>query len=400
MKPSGEFTFLLHCVRIRIADEQTHDLSLPLVNWESLIKLAQRHRLVPHVCEALGMSNWDGVPDWAKRKLKRLQKSVGMKSCQLAGELTTIFDQFGKAGIPIRSFKGPTLAVETHGGLQRRQFNDLDLLIHPQDLWDSLSIFRQIGYQAGIAGLDQLSSRRTKKLAARNYEMSLLRPGANGVTLVDLHWRHSNVESFFPTDHGTLFDGDTTCEIGSHVIPTMPMKQQVSYLAYHACKHQCMRLTWLCDFAVAIGKLPRNEWAAFLRELNISCRRMVVCLLLLLEKLSLIEPLEPDIANLANWRNKLESVIHQMYEVLTSSTVTPLLGAYQTGMWQWRLSGRMSSFAKTFLSAALPAEQDLLRPGISGPWSSRFETILGKLLSRPVSVDSRPAPMETGNAQL
>lgn len=380
MEPSRELAFLLYCVGLRTAQTQGKQTCLQRHlpnNWRRFIRMAQRHRLVPHVCDALRLNGWNDVPDSARDKLKALYKTVVMKNCRLGAELKVIVEQFRKVGIPIRPFKGPTLAIETQGGLECRQFNDLDLMINPANLNAALKVLQDCGYHPELSGVDKLSQRRTRQLTARNNELTLTCSRPNGVIAVDLHWRYSTSNSFFETSHDKLFCSEDNCMLGGSKIPTIPMNQQIVYLAYHACKHQCMRLGWLCDFAVAINQIPRKDWAAFISELESNCRRMVICALLMLEKCSLVELLEDCIPDAVGWRRQFEPVTNRMYEVMTAEKAVLLLGAFATGVWQLRVSGRVRAFTQTFFQAILPAQHDLLQPGMLGPWQSRFKTICG-----------------------
>lgn len=387
MTLSVPFAFLVKCVSNLFFGDSSYSTSVgqfSAIQWSQLIELAHRHRLVPHVCKTLSENGWQNVPDSAIQKLKAMQQSVVMNNCRLSAELGKIVERFDTAGLSLRPFKGPTLAIEAYGGLECRQFNDLDLMVRPDDVVEALNIFREIGYQPDLRGIDALPHHRLRYLLARTNELELHRLDGDRLIKVDLHWRYSSTQSFFETRHSQLFcDGDGR-QLGCD-IPTMPMEHQVVYLAYHACKHQCLRLSWLCDFAVSVHKISRKDWPIFLERLSCNSRRMVICALLMLEKLSLIDSLDVEISDISVWRKRLRQVTDCMYAVMTAEDAVHLRGSFRTGLWQWHVSGRIRPFFETVFRAPLPAEHDLLQTGLMGPWLSRFRTIFHKATAAPIN---------------
>ncbi len=64
------------------------------------------------------------------------------------GELLGIADLFGEKHIRFATFKGVALAISLYGDISRREFNDIDLIVHEADLETAESCLRSRGYRA------------------------------------------------------------------------------------------------------------------------------------------------------------------------------------------------------------------------------------------------------------
>jgi len=293
MDASAEFEFLVDCIRHRVDEDlvgrRDPKNRIEHIDWSAFMALTQRHKVVPHVFAALCNDHVESVPSYVTNQLNDLQQRSVMNNMRLAHELRRVVAACGENGVPVVAFKGPTLAMELYGGLQHRQFNDLDVMIRPQDLPVSLTALQRLGYLAEGRSIQQLDDKRLRQLSGRFHDHTLRRHDAQGCVKLDLHWRYSDDPAFFATRSDELFTGDAHCHIGEDRINTVPFAQNVAYLAFHACKHQCMRLSWLCDFGVAMNQMPRDQWPHFLANLRPGEYRFVVCALLMLERLSLTE---------------------------------------------------------------------------------------------------------------
>ena len=114
---------------------------------------------------------------------------------------------------------------------------------------------------------------------------------------VDLHWRLSNDDTFFTNVPESLFDDATETTISGQPILTMPTRQLVSYLAFHGGNHRWMRLSWLCDLAHAMRRIPQERWPDLLDEAaRCNAERYLIGGLLLLERLQFVNELSDTIS--------------------------------------------------------------------------------------------------------
>ncbi len=363
---------MLGCVRNQIADEPISDRliqELSNLSDDRFLKLVRRHRVTPLVCASLVGLRDTGVTVPIIDQLARRQLSIARKNQRLVQELCQIVTLLKDQKIQVWPFKGPVLAKDVYGGLHRRQFIDLDLLITPDDLVPTLEVLQSLGYRNADAAVENLSGKRLRQFLRRFKSHTVIHPG--GRSSVDVHWRLSEDAGLFSLPFEELIASPTTCHVGGIDFPTMPADVAVQYLAFHACKHGCTRLSWLCDFAMAARKIRPEDWNSTLQELPQQSSRMVAAALMMLENLSLTAPLDQHIDQFETWRSTLEVPVSMMMDALYSDDEKYINGT-NVGLLRWKLSGNFRYFVDSLFRAVLPKQDDLAEAGILKPHLSRW----------------------------
>ncbi|MCA9049853.1 MAG: nucleotidyltransferase family protein, partial [Planctomycetaceae bacterium] len=262
--------------------------------------------------------------------------------------------------------------------------SDLDVVIHPKDLLRALTCLQELGYHVDHPPIHQLRGVRLQQLVRRFHEHSLFAVRGGTPVKVDLHWRLSDDNDYFPTDFDALLTSSASCVIGGRNVRTLSSVSQLTYLAFHAGGHQCHRLSWLFDFAVAADRIADQEWNSLLTPMSPTIRRMVICVLLTLESLSLTKPLDHRIDNVDQWRAALQPAVQAMIRCMTDDPGELLGGAWNVGQWRYRLTGRFRPWFNSMVKAVLPGPQDLLQPGLLSPYVSRWRYIVHKSMASAV----------------
>lgn len=378
---SVEWQLMLACACNQITDELISDRliqEIPRLNVDRFLKLVRRHRVTPLVCSSLVGLRDAGVPVPIMEPLAKRQLTIARKNMRLAEELGQIAKLLHDQGIPVWPFKGPILAVDVCGGLHRRQFIDLDLLIRPGDLVPTLEVLQSLGYRNADAAVENLSGKRLRQFLKRFKSHTVIHPG--GRSSVDIHWRLSEDAGLFSRSFEELISSDSSCRVGGVHFPTMPANVAVQYLAFHACKHGCTRLSWLCDFALAARKIDPHDWNSMLRELPQQTVRMIAAALIMIENLSLIGPIDQHVDQFEAWRHRLKFPTAMMMSALYSDDEKAINGA-NVGLLRWKLSGNIRYFVDSLFRAVLPKQDDLAKAGVLKPHLSRWNH-LAKLASR------------------
>lgn len=374
---SLEWEFLLTCVRTQLTESafEFDDGSVAQLDWDRFLHLSQRHRVAPHVHAALSASPGLRIPDTVTEQLSKLQADVVEKNLQLTAELLKLLREFDSRDLPVIPFKGPVLAFDLYGGLHRRQFVDLDILVKPDSLLDALRALKKLGYRNTDSALDNLSGRRLVKFLRRFKSHTLIHSSRKFT--VDLHWRLSEDAALYSVPFDELLSAGSSCEISGEVVRTMSPRRSLEYLAFHACKHGCMRLSWLCDVAWAARRIPDANWNSMLEEQRPEVARMIVAAMLMLESLSLTDPLMKRIDNIESWRRKLSHPLSIMQHALLAEKGRSVHGA-NVGLLRWKLSGNLKFFVDSILRMVMPKQYDLVEPGIIGPHLSRWNYLAGR----------------------
>ena len=102
------------------------------LDWPRLNQMAAEHAVQPHLY--LRLEHLETLPPAALNSMRAQYYASSLSNLKLARELVRLTDRLSEAGVPAVAFKGPVLALKLHGDLSLRQFNDLDLLVRPQDV--------------------------------------------------------------------------------------------------------------------------------------------------------------------------------------------------------------------------------------------------------------------------
>lgn len=379
---------MLNCVREHISGSscaQERQNLVAGIDWGRFLKIAQQHRVVPHVCATLITTSSSDMPDSVVKRLSKLQLGIARKNMRLTGELRQILSDLSDQNVQAIPFKGPILAIDLYGGLHRRQFIDLDLLIRPEDLVPTLAVLQRRRYTHANRAVENLSGDRLKQFLKRFKSHTVL--DSKRTYSIDVHWRLSEDATLFAIPYDELFTTDSHCDIGGTIVPTMTTEQAVPYHAFHACKHGCTRLSWLCDFAHYAKRIPDDGWNQLLDSQPRQTARMVVAALMMLQNLSLIDALDDRIDNMTVWRRKLGYATAMMMRALCSEDDRAINGA-NVGLLRWKLSGNPRYFVDSLFRAVLPKQDDLVESGLLKPHFSRWSY----LIKRGTKVVTRRPP--------
>lgn len=253
LTPDPEVDLLVRCVdpapdgsdeagiRSLLADEP---------DWEHLLDLGRAHGVIPLVNRTLGSRFDDELPPDIRSSLAEQARSTALQNMRLATELHAIADDFEEGGIRWLPFKGPVLAEAVYGDLTHREFKDLDVLVHPEDLSRAVDRLEARGYEwrDGVPRLDDsllLGGPFTKALES---EYTLCRSGLE----LEVRCSVGDPEKPFTPAFGTLWSRRTTVDVAGQELPALAPTDRLLVLAFHGTKHNWHLLKWICDFGTAV----------------------------------------------------------------------------------------------------------------------------------------------------
>src|ERR1043166_3434341 len=118
-----EQDLLLCCATTSLDDQRRARLRRLLaekINWQYLINLAERHRLMPLLHLHLQSAPSGTAPDAQLKLLEDRFRNSLISNLLLTSELRSLLDLFEASGIRAIPFKGPTLAVAAYGDIGLR----------------------------------------------------------------------------------------------------------------------------------------------------------------------------------------------------------------------------------------------------------------------------------------
>ena len=171
------------------------------------------------------------------------------------------------------------------GGLSLRQFNDIDLLVHPDDFDRASCVIKRIGYQLRR----QLSPRQEVYEARRRGQ--LIYRDDRGL-LVELHWRLTFGREPGLVGFGDLWSRRLGVDLVGGQVYTFCIEDLMLYLMVHGGSHRWPFLLWLCDCAELMRRHPDVNWQSLVRHAREArCERMLsVAVTLLAEVLGVLAP--------------------------------------------------------------------------------------------------------------
>ena len=135
---------LLHILQ----SDPTAALDLSEAGWQRVLDQATRHGVGPVVFKRLKYLDLESAPPPAVwTSLRDQYAASAARNLGIAGELNRILRRLHSARVPVMVMKGAHLSQAVYQDLALRTMNDIDLLVHPQDLAAAEQELLQAGYQ-------------------------------------------------------------------------------------------------------------------------------------------------------------------------------------------------------------------------------------------------------------
>lgn len=258
MPPHGiEFDLLCAIARPTPDLERAHELLKRDVELDVLFSLAEWHGVRPAVA---GLAGIDDTPERStelKQRVRGFERSHAPRALAMAGELARVGSALRAAGIPFVAFKGPILALQLYGGLSRREYIDIDLLVAPRHAEAAKTLLASFGYRN-----TQGDPAFVRTFLGAQGQVALKRPDlAIGI---DLHWTFTGRKLPFPLSPDEVWSRLDTVMLAGQAVPTLVPEDLALLLAGHGTKETWSQLKWVADFACLVERHRELDWARLL----------------------------------------------------------------------------------------------------------------------------------------
>lgn len=211
------------------------------LDWERLLMLATRHRMLPLLWWHLKTEK-QALPEPCVELLQRAFLANATQMLRLSAELLELSRLFAGRGIAMVPYKGPALGAYLYENVALRHAGDLDLLVRRADVGRARAILLDRGYRPRHA----LSRGGEQFMLRSRYSEELDR--VDGLS-VELHWAFTNGDVRLPLDLDVLAPRLRTMQLGGGVLPMFGREDLLVILCVHGSKHRWDRLEWLCGIA-------------------------------------------------------------------------------------------------------------------------------------------------------
>jgi hypothetical protein len=268
MNPLGvgtrpEIALLLSCSRATIDSkhaDRVKEISRNNIDWSCLLRLAERHGLMPLLFHHLNSICPEAVPGPILSRLKNYFNANLGYNRFLTGELLRLLNLFENHGIPGIPFKGPVLASLVYGDIGLREFLDLDILIHKKDFMKVKSLLLSEGY----VSVDGLNADQDEALirSLHDYHFKHTKTGVD----IDIHWGFVPKEFSSTVNADRLWPSIQVARLGGEEIQTLTPEDLLLILCIHGYKHCWEALGWICDVAGLIQTHQKMDWKGVMEE--------------------------------------------------------------------------------------------------------------------------------------
>lgn len=276
------------------------------VNWDRLLFLAARHGLKPLLFRALDSAASGSVPPQVLEDLRRFYRQNTRRNLYLAYKLSALVEQFRQRDIPVIVFKGPALASQAYGDLALRQFQDLDILIHPQDFSSAYHLLLQMGWQSERP----VSQGQKAALLQEEADFPELPFKDSANALLELHWAVSLQREIYPLPQDFLWQNPGQVALPGGPAATFSPERALWVSCIHGARHEWANWKWIADLAFLCAAHPNIHWAVELDRYAGFGFKNVVCLGLALVEALTGQPAAPELKGL-KYSPSIEKIVRQ-----------------------------------------------------------------------------------------
>jgi hypothetical protein len=259
-----ETNLIVLCARTFLSNSEAFVLRSALaepLDWSVLESSAENHAVMPLVAYVLSQHGTGLVPQDSWKRLQDRLRCVARNNLAWVQEWLKVLEALAEAGIPVISFKGPTLGLMAYRNLALREFTDLDLLVQPCDVLKTRGVLVRIGYALDSVVSDDTDAALTR---SSNRQISFANKKEREMML-DLHWGVLPEEFSFQLDVGQLFAFASVERHERISFLSVSPEHLLLLLCAHGTKHCWSNLRWLCDVACHVRSNPNLNWDLCIR---------------------------------------------------------------------------------------------------------------------------------------
>ena len=234
------------------------------MDWTRVTRLSRRHRVGGLFSNALDHAKIN-PPEPARDLLARHGREVAFHELSVASELSRLIGLLGGQSVKPIVLKGLSVAVQSYGRVGLRQNRDIDLLIPPGQLVQSISLLLEDGY-IQVEPAEVLSPRELLEWMKSHKDLAYRH--SRRPFIVELHWR--------------LFDNaelDRSLGVGDPIELALPSgvtfnalrdSAAFAYMSAHGAQHAWSRLKWLADFSAHCQHLGPERVTQLYHQLRLT----------------------------------------------------------------------------------------------------------------------------------
>ena len=332
-RPENELLICVARPALEIAQRERVRLLLRSdLDWGYLTTMAHRHSLIPLLYYHANAVCPEAVPSQVLSQLRHRNDENTRQSLLLTGELLKLMDLLKAQGIQAIPFKGPTLALRAYGDVALRQFGDLDVLVHKQDV---LKV-KELLVREGFKPTPDLTSAQEAALLRFDCAYNF---GNDKNVLFDVHWNFAAPYFSFQFDVDRLWERLEPVTINGRQLPGLSSEDLLLALCLHGSTHFWDRLGWIGDVAGLIDRRRDIDWQSVLNNATRQGSRRILSLGLSLARELLEVPIPPEVLRTVQKDTVVRTLAEQVQQRLFAQDL-PRSGILDGALLQLRMRER------------------------------------------------------------
>ena len=278
LRPEDEL--LLCCARTDV-NLEVEDKILSLIqsnlDWNYLLKLASRHRLMALLYHNLNSICPELVPEDILKELKDNFNVNVHQNLLLTGELIKILNKLDSYGINAIPYKGSSLAIFAYNNLALRQFGDIDIVVDKSDTPKVKDLMFSFGYEFESYpwNMDEFLYFKTQtehKFIDKKRDI-----------VVEIHNKFQGHFFYFPINSEFLYKRENLkmLNINNYQVSIPSTENLILILCVHCSRHNWSRISWICDISEIIQNQNIN-WSELIETAEKLCIKRILLINLFL----------------------------------------------------------------------------------------------------------------------
>lgn len=240
---SAELQFLAYCVR-SVMNDHADDAALSAprsLDWDRLLRLARGHRCSPLLHSALARTQNHSIPEAFRRPLSSDAMADVARCAFLQQRLCEVLTMFESGAVRCIILKGPGVGALAYPDPMLRPFDDLDILVHPDDFLRAQGVLQE----AGFTPLVRLDSREARDQMRLGWDRGFRSPA--GDYCVELCQGIAPSYFGFALPTAELWRSVQRVRLSECTVHVPDNEALLLLLCAHGTKHLWSRLIWIAD---------------------------------------------------------------------------------------------------------------------------------------------------------
>ena len=228
-------------------------------HWDRLFHLASLHgvdMLLFHCLIENNCKEW-GIPEKQRQRYKKLWVVNLIHSLMLSNELKKVLQTLKTEGIDTLVLKGASMAQNYYPLPELRPFNDIDILVHKEDLDKIKEALIKSGYTP---------QEKSQENFYRKYWYSIHFFQKKKKILLEIHWNIAQLKRY-KININNIWQEAEPFNIGESACRMMSIEDLIIYQSLHLMYHYYDRLLWMVDIALIIEKEKKSiDWEKIVKK--------------------------------------------------------------------------------------------------------------------------------------